>query len=59
MTDKEKLDKIAEYIDEMDLADMTRAEIERGIEGLSIEEIKDEVWHLYSLISDISFTLER
>lgn len=59
MTDKEKLDKIAEYIEEMDLADMTRAEIEREIEGSSIEEIKDNVWELYCLISDISFTLER
>lgn len=58
-TKREKLDKIAEYIDEMDLADMTRAEIEREIEGSSIEEIKDNMWQLYCLISDISFTLER
>lgn len=59
MTDKEKLDKIAELIDEMDLADMTRAEIEREIDGCSLEEIKDNMWQLYCLISDISFTLER
>ena len=59
MTDKEKLDRIEELIDEVDLADMTRTEIERKIEGLSIEEIKDEVWQLYCLISDISLTLER
>lgn len=59
MTDKEKLDKIAEYIDEMDLADMTRAEVEREIEGTSTEDIKDIVWQLYCLISDISLTLER
>lgn len=59
MTDKEKLGKIAEYIEEMDLADMTRTEIEREIEGSSIEEIKDNVWQLYCLISDISLTLER
>ena len=59
MTDKEKLDMIAEYIEEVDLADMTRTELEREIEGSSIEEIKDNMWQLYCLISDISLTLKR
>lgn len=58
-TKREKLDRIAELINEVDLADMTQAQLEHEVDGCSIGEIKDNMWQLYCLISDISFTLKR
>lgn len=58
-TKREKLDRIAELINEVDLADMTQAQLEHEVDGCPIGEIKDNMWQLYCLISDISFTLKR
>lgn len=44
---------ISEAFDELDIADMTRAELDREVEGSTLEEIKDNVWYLYSFVSKV------
>ena len=54
MKDKEKIEKITNIIDDLNLRDMTSNELWRETNGKSFREIFDELWELYSAIGDIA-----
>lgn len=54
MTDTEKIKRIEELLNDLDLADMSRNELWRELKSLSFDEIEEEMWHWYCFISDIS-----
>lgn len=59
MTAEEQIKRIAELMNELDLADITRAEFEEEILKQSINDIKDEMWRMYCFVSDVCYTLNE
>ena len=59
MTAEEQIKRIEELMNELDLADMTRAEFEEEILKQSINDIKDEMWRMYCFVSDVCYTLNE
>jgi hypothetical protein len=59
MTAEEQIKRIAELMNELDLADMTRTEFEEEFPKQSINDIKDEMWRMYCFVSDVCYTLNE
>lgn len=59
MTNEEQIKRIEELMNELDLADITRAEFEEEILKQSINDIKDEMWRMYCFVSDVCYTLNE
>lgn len=59
MTAEEQIKRIAELMNELDIADMTRAEFEEEILKQSINDIKDEMWRMYCFVNDVCYTLNE
>ena len=53
----ERIERITNFLNELDLKDMNREELEIEIEGHSINELKYEAWRWYCFISDVCNTL--
>ena len=59
MKDKEKIEKITNIIEDLNLKDINSTELWWITAGKPFEEIFDELWELYSTIKDIEDVLNE
>lgn len=57
MTNKECIKRIAQLVEELKPADLTKEEFLAAIKDATFNEISDELWQYYCFVCDIKSTL--